>query len=67
MVVGLKRSIRIGRFVRVGVGNYFSARELVRVPEYNAIQEHQGKKHQDAIGDCFSYALTEEHGDGVVS
>lgn len=51
VVVGLKGRIGIGRFVRVSVGNYFAARQFVRVPEDNTVQQHQGKEHQDAIGD----------------
>ena len=51
MVVRLKRGIGIGRFVRVSVGDYLPARQFVRVPKYNTVQQHQGKQHQDAIGD----------------
>jgi hypothetical protein len=55
MVVGLKRRIRIGRFVRVSMGNDFTARKLVGVPKYNTVEKHQGKDYQEALSNGLSY------------
>ena len=55
MVVGLKRRIGIRRLVRVSVSNDFTARKLVRMPEYNTIKKHQGKNYQEALSDGLPY------------
>ena len=55
MVVGLKRRIGIRRFIRVSVGNDFAARKLMRMPEYNTIQQHQGKNYQEALCNGLPY------------
>jgi hypothetical protein len=45
----------------VGVGDNFSTRQLVRVPKYNTIEEHQGKNYHEAVRNGLTYLLTEEH------